>query len=119
MPIVIEKGLIHCEYCNARHRELNQLEKCKTRKEAREKRELLRAADKQKRINKALSEAPEKYTHRRWRDGTAWVNIAAGLKREYLPPKGTEDWNSIHQKEWDVKLAIILMTYYYPPKGWQ
>jgi hypothetical protein len=97
---------------------MEAVEKCKKRQEAKAAREEKRNADLSRRAATARACSAHEYAHRRLRDGTAWVNIAAGLKKDYPNPLGTEPWNSIHRQEWDWALAIMMDTYYYSPRGW-
>jgi hypothetical protein len=94
------------------------LESCKAREEKRKARELRAGKEVERRLSNFRKESPEAYIHRRIREGAAYVNIAAGLKKDYPRPNPHAEWNVLHQSEWDVKAIIIMDCYYYPVKGW-
>jgi hypothetical protein len=80
------EALIECEVCGKSHRTEDALEKCKARAE----RALLRVAKKSfesdRRRANLEAESVRDYVFRRLKEGGAWVNVVAGLKRDYPPP---------------------------------
>jgi hypothetical protein len=94
--------VIECPTCGRSHRTEKAVDLCAARAAKRAEREEKREADRIRRVENWKKKPPQDYIRERLSAGTAWVNIIAGLNREYPPPyPWSRGWTLIEAVAWD------------------
>ena len=88
--------MVACQYCGKGHRSEEAQAACEAKASRAADRVQKTQEDRARREATALAEPPAKYILRRLLVGTPWVNIIAGLNREYPgPPSGGTKWTLV------------------------
>ncbi len=88
--------MIPCEFCERTHNTPELVEKCKLRKERREERQKVKAADVERRAANQKALSPAKFIQQEVRKGTRWESIVSRLNKDY-PIRKQGKWTL-----WDV-----------------